>query len=121
MEQGSSNTKNLVIAGVILLALIAAGYFYTSRERIDDSELLVGVPVSHNQVIDGNLLSTLSQLKRLRLDESIFSNQSFVSLTDQSKPLAPQTSGRINPFAPFDVVNTTFTSSPISSSSTPSR
>lgn len=117
MEQGSSNTKNLIIAGVVLLALIAAGYFYASRERINDNELLVGVPINRDQVIDGDLLSTLGQLKRLRLDESIFSNQSFMSLTDQSKPLTPQTSGRINPFSPFEAPPSAFPSA----SSTPSR
>ena len=116
MEKGLSNTKNLIIAGVILLALLAAGYFYTTRERIDDADLLVGVPISRDQAIDGDLLSTLGQLKRLRLDESIFSNQSFLSLTDQSKPLPSQTSGRTNPFAPLD-----FTSSIFVSTSTPSR
>lgn len=112
MEQGSSNTKNLIIAGVILLALLGAGYFYASRERVNDADLLVGIPVSSEQAIDGDLLSTLRELKRLRLDESIFSNQSFVSLTDQSRPLPAQTSGRINPFAPFEVfVPATFASS----------
>lgn len=115
MEQGSSNTKNLIIAGVILVALLGAGYFYTTRDRVSDADLLVGIPITSEQAIDGDLLSTLRELKRLRLDESIFSDQSFLSLTDQSRPLPPQTSGRINPFAPLEVSTpTTFaTSSPL--------
>ena len=112
MEQGSSNTKNLIIAGIILAILLVAGYFYTTRERINDTDLLVGIPITSEQEIDGDLLSTLRELKRLRLDESIFSNPSFVSLTDQSKPLPSQTSGRINPFAPLEaLIPTTFASS----------
>lgn len=111
MEQGSSNTRNLIIAGVVLLALIAAGYFYTTRDRVGDADLLVGVPISSERAIDGDLLSTLRELKRLRLDEAIFSDQAFLSLTDQSKPLPAQTSGRINPFAPFDSVQSAFSSS----------
>jgi len=102
METGSSNTKNLVIAGVILAVLIFAGYYYTTRDRSSNVDLLVNIPVEGNQVIDGDLLSTLGQLKRLRLDETIFSNQTFISLTDHSRPLSPQTSGRTNPFAPID-------------------
>jgi hypothetical protein len=116
MEQGSSNTQNLIIAGVVLLVLLGAGYFYATRDRVSDTDLLVGVPINRDQVIDGDLLSTLGQLKRLRLDETIFSNQSFMSLTDQSKPLPAQTSGRANPFAPFDATPSVFPSS-----STPSR
>lgn len=112
MEQGSSNTKNLIIAGVVLVGFIIAGYFYTTRDRVDDADLLVGIPISAEKAIDGDLLSTLRELKRLRLDESIFSDQSFVSLTDQSRPLPVQTSGRINPFAPLESsVPITFASS----------
>lgn len=114
MEKGSSNTKNLLIAGAILVVLIAAGYFYATRERVSDSDLLVGVPITGEKAIDGDLLSTLRELKRLRLDESIFSDPSFVSLTDQSKPLPPQVSGRINPFAPLESASSAFsTSSPL--------
>jgi len=111
MEQGSSNTKNLIIAGVVLIALIAAGYYYTTRDR-SSADLLIGIPTIENQIIDSDLLSTLSQLKRLRLDETIFSNPSFMSLTDQSKPLQAQTSGRTNPFAPLDSFSAFSSSTP---------
>jgi hypothetical protein len=112
MEQGSSNTKNLIVAGVVLVAIIIAGYLYSTRDRIDDTDLLVGIPISSEKVIDGDLLSTLRELKRLRLDEAIFSSQSFLSLTDQSRPLPAQTSGRINPFAPLEsTIPTAFASS----------
>jgi hypothetical protein len=110
-----NNTRNLVITIAILIAFIGAAYFYITRETVSDADLLVGVPIAGTATIDGDLLSTLRELKRLRLDDSIFTMPSFVSLTDQSRPLPPQTSGRINPFAPLE------SSASVFSTSTPGR
>ncbi|MFA6095459.1 MAG: hypothetical protein WC767_01295 [Candidatus Paceibacterota bacterium] len=101
MEKGISNTKNIIIAAVILAVIIFAGYFYSTRDRSADTDLLVGVPVD-GAVIDGDLLSTLRELKGLRLDEGIFQDPVFRSLVDKSRPLASQNSGRPNPFAPLE-------------------
>ncbi len=115
MEQGKSNTRNLLVAAAILLACIGAAYFYLTRDTVSDTDLLVGIPITGPESIDGDLLSTLRELKRLSLDEKIFSDPSFKSLIDHSRPLPPQTSGRLNPFAPLESTQTVF------STSTPTR
>jgi hypothetical protein len=52
-------------------------------------------------------LSLLLNIRSLKLDDSIFSNQAFVALQDFSRPIPPDTNpGRPNPFAPLGADST---------------
>lgn len=50
-------------------------------------------------------LSTLTSLNTIKIDTSIFSNQSFVMLRNNEVKIGTVTAGRINPFAPIEINN----------------
>lgn len=102
MGEKSNNARNLIIAVVILAAIGVAGYFYAGRDQSANDTLLTSVSVGTSTAVDSDLLSALSELRRLKLDDSIFSNPSWSTLHDFSQTLSPLPSGRPNPFAPLD-------------------
>jgi hypothetical protein len=57
--------------------------------------------------VSQNLLVTLQNLHTIKLDESIFSNPVFLSLTDFGVTIPPENVGRQDPFAPLGGVSTT--------------
>ena len=93
--------RNLIISLAILAVVGSAGYFYITRDRVSDSDLLVGIPVEEVATVDGDLLSALSDLRTLQLDDSIFSDPKFLSFQNFSTTIQPQPAGRQNPFAPL--------------------
>ncbi len=52
-------------------------------------------------------LTTLTSLKRIKIDKSIFSNKSFISLRNNAVKIDPVSPGRVNPFSPIGVNNRT--------------
>jgi hypothetical protein len=102
MKGKSNGMINTLVAVAVLAALGFGGYMYETRDKVPDESLLVGVPVTGKKTIDGDLLTALTQLKRLTIDTSIFKNKVWLTLYDFGQTLAPQKYGRINPFAPFD-------------------
>ena len=50
---------------------------------------------------DQDLIALLLQLKAIRLDNALFTDPLFQSLTDYSKELVVEPVGRPNPFAPL--------------------
>lgn len=93
--------KNLIISLTIIVIIGVAGYFYASRDRSADI-LLVSTPTDATTgAIDNDLLSALRELKRLKLDSSIFDNAAWLSLEDFGKSLTPEPVSRLNPFAPL--------------------
>lgn len=51
--------------------------------------------------VSRDLLVTLSNLRTIRLDEAIFADPVFLSLSDFGVTIPPENVGRTNPFAPF--------------------
>ena len=100
MNEKTNTWKNSLIAATVLAIISLAGYFYTARDRTDDS-LLTGVSATEGNAIDGDLLRTLGKLKKLKLDDSIFEDKSWQSLRDFGRTLSPEPRGRANPFAPL--------------------
>jgi len=50
--------------------------------------------------VSSDLLVTLNSLHTIKLDDKLFSNADFISLTDFGVSIPQQASGRRNPFAP---------------------
>ncbi len=89
--------NNLIpLSGAIILLL--AGYFYYSYSGGSSTATLTA---SESAVISKDLLSSLSNLRTIRLDNSIFSDASFKSLTDFGVVIPQQAVGRPNPFLPL--------------------
>lgn len=89
--------KNKVAIGGAAV-LILAGYVYFTYFSGGSAPLTA---VSADSAISGDLLATLGSLHTITLDNSIFTNPVFVSLSDFGVSLPPESSGRGNPFAPI--------------------
>ncbi len=88
--------KNMVLIGVLVVVAGLLYYFFMSSgsgellTSSQDSEL----PVSQE------ILATLGNLRTIKLDNSIFSDPLFISLSDFGVSIPPAAAGRRNPFAP---------------------
>ncbi len=103
----SSKALNITIV-VFLVVFAVVGYLFLNREKTPESSLkseatpAASTPQSEalNQA-NKQFLDNLSNLKAVTLDDSIFSDPAFVSLTDFGLKLVPEPKGRDNPFAPL--------------------
>ena len=90
-----SNPTPFVIAALVI---IAGTYWYFFVQTGNQPPLSTSSP-------SGNAAQTqfqtlVSQLQPISFDTSIFSDPKFTSLVDLTMPVAPETSGRADPFAP---------------------
>ena len=90
--------KNMVPigAGVVLLAGI---YVYMTYFSTPSSATLTST--DSNTTLSQNLLVTLQNLHTIKLDNSIFSDPAFQSLTDFGVVIPAEAVGRRNPFIPL--------------------
>ena len=113
----SSKIKNIIIFIVIAIVLILVYVFFlkptpTTPNLTTTSETGVATNVvASNNIgntdINSDFLSTLLNVKNIKLDDSIFADTAFNSLKDSSIELIQDgTQGRPNPFAPIGVDNT---------------
>ena len=72
-------------------------YFSGSSTSSKDSLTASG----DDSPLSQDILITLSNLHTIQLDNSIFSDPLFTSLTDYGVAIPPQNAGRRNPFAPL--------------------
>lgn len=87
--------KNLLVSIVVILLLLAGGYWYVNNSTPDNSAVLsASAPAASD-----TLLSTLTELRSLTLDSSLFTSPAFMSLNDNTVTLPTVASGRPNPFA----------------------
>lgn len=92
-----SNTTILIIA----LVVVAIGAFwYFSGQEGNDPPLTGALPGIDNPA-QTQFQSLVSQLQPISFDTSIFSDPRFTSLVDLTTPITPESSGRLDPFAPI--------------------
>ena len=122
----------LVIGGVLFFV-----YFYfikgdkEEEGNLSSSSTLPLAPVDKNSAVDNivvvddqlsqQILATLSSIKSISLDDSMFNSPAFNSLIDGTYPLVPtKDEGRPNPFAPIgDDVSNSFNSNSLNTFQTP--
>jgi hypothetical protein len=97
------NNKRIIIWAVIAFAVFI--YANVSQKETQAQESLL-VPDTASSGGGGNvkgreILALLADMKKIKLDESIFSDPAFQSLQDLSIELVPEPKGRPNPFAPL--------------------
>lgn len=100
----------LVVLGV---ALVAAGaLWYGMSESSSQAPTIVASgaaqgttgSVANGAPLDKDsqrILEILLALRSVKLDDAIFSSNSFISLKDFSTPIVPEPVGRADPFAPL--------------------
>jgi hypothetical protein len=95
--------NKVAIGGGIALALVV--YIYFSYFSGGSSASLTasdsGTPLS------SNILITLQSVNSIKLDNSIFTDPVFVSLSDFGVSIPSQNVGRRNPFAPLGAASRT--------------
>lgn len=94
--------KNIIITIVALLFLAAGAYWYYFTQTVNEPSL----SVSHEENISEMRFQILaSKLQSISFDTSIFENPIFNALVDLTTPIAPETIGRLDPFAPIPGIN----------------
>lgn len=107
-------TYNKLLIFFAIVLLLGSVYTYFSNEikvQADDSSLASSSgsssPIGDSSIDqisqDTAFLATLTSLTRIKIDTSIFSNNSFKALNDNTVILDPGVTGRPNPFAPIDI------------------
>jgi hypothetical protein len=101
------NKKNIIII-IIFIAIIGFIGFYLFKSPVDNGILTADVKTGRTD--DAQLIYNLLQkMSKVKLDDSIFSNQIFQGLKDNSIEVLPQETGRSNPFAPINSISVTVT------------
>ena len=82
---------------IVIVAVLYGGYvffFAESTEPVVEATEAVDTP-------DQDLVALLFELKNIRLDNTLFEDPLFKSLTDFGQDLVAEPIGRPNPFAPL--------------------
>ena len=110
----ASKLKNVIIFLVIGAAMIAGYLYFFSGEKPIASLVTEDGTSATGNIVTGDttpteqdFLPVLLNVKRIRLDDAIFSDPAFLTLHDSSITLIPDgNEGRPNPFAPISATNT---------------
>ncbi|MFA5936785.1 MAG: hypothetical protein WC822_02810 [Candidatus Paceibacterota bacterium] len=121
----TAKIKNIIILLIIAIALVL-GYVFFFKKAPDEGNLISTSPsgdividttadtLNQNTLITKDLLSILLSIKNIKLDDSIFSDEAFISLNDSSILLtSPGDEGRQNPFAPIGFENIATPAEPV--------
>lgn len=92
------------MTALVVAACLAGLVIYQSYFRSDGVEGEVLTTDAANSLGGAELLNSLSELRSVKLDSSIFSDPEFLSLVDFGRTIAPEPVGRSNPFAPLGAV-----------------
>lgn len=103
-----SHYKKITLAGVIIFLVFVYSGVSQKEIRAQEEALVVPdvIPSEEGGQTGREILNLLADLKKVKLDESIFADPIFQLLKDTSVELDLEPKGRPNPFAPLgkDVV-----------------
>lgn len=86
---------------IIAAFLVAGGVWYGLSGTPTEPTLVTSAPIGTVSTVDQGIVTTLLALRVVKLDGTIFSDPSFMSLKDFSTQIVPEPVGRENPFAPL--------------------
>lgn len=94
--------SNAVAVVIVTLIIAGGGYWYFTSQSGNEAPLTASQPsLSPEQT---EFESLVSQLEPITFNTEIFSDPRFTSLVDLTTPIAPESSGRLDPFAPIQGV-----------------
>lgn len=85
----------------IIGILLALGGVFVYLNYFSSPTLAVLTTTETNAALSGDLLRTLGSLNTIKLDQTVFTDPVFVSLSDYGVVIPPENVGRGNPFLPF--------------------
>lgn len=90
----------LIIVLILIVAFVGYQMFFSTKDT--GTSTLSTSAVAKQTIVDGaQLYSTLKNLLEVKLEGTIFSNETFKSLVDYGVTIQDQPVGRPNPFAPI--------------------
>lgn len=120
---GISNTMKNIGIGVVVLVVLTGAYIFLVGNKKIESPLLAKDSPSSNVSPQGNsqdvtinssqlaevrdIVSILNQLKTISIEDAVFKDPAFRTLTDFHRDISPQPKGRANPFLPGEGVRVT--------------
>lgn len=91
--------KNNIITIILVLVIGMVAFWYLTKTDGTTAYLVTDVKTTDS--VDAKYIyNILQQMAQVSLDDSLFSNQIFQNLKDNTVSFSPQSSGRNNPFAP---------------------
>ncbi len=97
-----SNTGTIAIAvALIVLGFFSYQYFMPGDADAQNTDSNGNVQTEVTSVVSEDLLNSLGRIESLQIDTSLFEDTTYQSLQDQSVTIAPQPTGKANPFAPI--------------------
>jgi hypothetical protein len=91
--------KNSIITIILVIVIGMVAFWYLTKTNDTTSYLVTDVKTTDS--VDAKYIyNILQQMAKVNLDDSIFANQIFHNLKDNTVSFPPQSSGRNNPFAP---------------------
>jgi hypothetical protein len=95
----SNGLKALLLILGIVLVVFGVYYFVSQSSIAGDS-----VDVQNEELVrrSEKIVSDIATLDSIRIDDEIFTDPRFMSLTDTRVSLVEVATGRSNPFAPLD-------------------
>ncbi|MFA5933818.1 MAG: hypothetical protein WC795_01155 [Candidatus Paceibacterota bacterium] len=104
----NSTIKNIIIFVVVFILAIVGYQMFFAKDQSSEGLLTSGTPGVETTTdgtassVGGEFISTLLNINNLKLDNSLFSSSTFMSLQDFTINLIPEVNpGRSNPFAPI--------------------
>jgi hypothetical protein len=95
--------KGIIMAvAVITIAVLAYTVFFRNSSE-NNLDIALGDIITPEVEINNDLIGLLLELRVLTLDQSLFDDERFKSLSDFSVTLQPQPIGRRNPFLPLGI------------------
>lgn len=88
--------KNKILLGLLVATSVGALLYWWSSTS--SSPVLTQ---EDSSPLSTDFLATLGNLTTIELNESIFTDETFRTLTDFGVTIPPQATGRRNPFAPI--------------------
>lgn len=96
-------TKNNIILGILGLLLIAAALYLLFGKG--DTSAVITASDSPTSVAEQTFLNLTAQINPIEFESSILSDPRFMSLQDLKTAIIPESSGRLDPFAPLSGVS----------------
>ena len=95
--------KNKILAAIFLITLIIFVYFtFFSGDGSNGASISTALNgPSADQTVGGEILSMLAQMSGVKIDNSLFSDTTWISLRDFSVTLPTNLPGKSNIFAPI--------------------
>lgn len=89
--------KHSISIAAAVVVLGAAGYFFWMQSSAQPNVSVAGSAT----IAQATFLTLASQLEPVGFDTTVLSDSRFTSLIDIQTTILPETSGRIDPFAPL--------------------